>query len=112
MNAPLEKFANERIVAIDVLRGFAVLGILLINIRSYAMPDISLSNPSEFGNDGGHNRLAYNLTYVLAKQKFMAIFSMLFGASVLLFTDGLLRKGKGPWAHFVRNWWLLLCLGF
>lgn len=105
---PQKKLGNERIVAIDILRGFAVLGILLINIRSYAMPDISLSNPSEYGNDASHNRMAYNLTYVLAKQKFMAIFSMLFGASLLLFTDRLLQKNKGPWAHFVRNWWLML----
>lgn len=108
MNVPPNKLGNERIVAIDILRGFAVLGILLINIRSYAMPDISLSNPSEYGSDAAHNRFAYNLTYVLAKQKFMAIFSMLFGASVLLFTDRLLQKGKGPRAHFVRNGWLLL----
>jgi hypothetical protein len=42
MNLPQNKLGNERIVAIDILRGFAVLGILLINIRSYAMPDISL----------------------------------------------------------------------
>lgn len=108
MNLPQNKLGNERIDAIDILRGVAVLGILLINIRSYAVPDISLANPSEYGNDASHNRLAYNLTYVLAKQKFMAIFSMLFGASVLLFTDRLLQKGKGPWAHFVRNWWLFL----
>jgi uncharacterized protein len=108
MNLPQNKLGNERIVAIDILRGFAVLGILLINIRSYAMPDISLSNPSEFGSDSNHDRFAYNLTYVFAKQKFMAIFSMLFGASVLLFTDRLLQKKKGPWAHFVRNGWLML----
>ncbi|MGC6426049.1 MAG: DUF418 domain-containing protein [Akkermansiaceae bacterium] len=99
---------NDRIDAIDVLRGVAVLGILLINIRSFAMPDIALSNPSEFGSEGSHNRFAYNLTYVLAKQKFMAIFSMLFGASVLLFTDRLLEKRKGVWSFFVRNGWLVL----
>jgi len=108
MNVPPNQIGNERIVAIDVLRGFAVLGILLINIRSYAMPDISLANPSEYGNEASHNRLAYNLTYVLAKQKFMAIFSMLFGASVLLFTDRLLQKNQSPRAFFVRNWWLLV----
>lgn len=111
MNAPPNQLGSERIVAIDVLRGFAVLGILLINIRSFAMPDIALANPSEYGNEASHNRLAYNLTYVLAKQKFMAIFSMLFGASVLLFTDRLIQKNKGPWTHFVRNWWLFV-IGF
>lgn len=102
---------NERIIAIDVLRGFAVLGILLINIRSFAVPDIALANPSEYGNEATHNRMAYTLTYIMAKYKFMAIFSMLFGASMLLFTDRLLQKGKGIWAYFVRNWWLLV-IGF
>ena len=108
MNLSENKLGNKRIDAIDILRGFAVLGILLINIRSYAMPSISLANPSEYGNDADHNRFAYNLTYVFAKQKFMAIFSMLFGASALLFTDLLIRKKKSFWAYFLRNWWLVI----
>lgn len=108
MSLPQTKLGNDRIDALDVLRGVAIFGILLINIRSYAVPDIALTNPSEYGNEASHNRMAYNLTYVLAKQKFMAIFSMLFGASVLLFTDRLLQKNKGPLLHFVRNWWLFV----
>ncbi len=111
MNPSQNKLEKQRIDAIDVLRGVAVLGILLMNIRSFAMPDISLSNPSEFGNDADHNRFAYNLTYVFAKQKFMAIFSMLFGASALLFTDLLIQKKKSSRAYFVRNSWLAI-IGF
>lgn len=97
-----------RIVAIDVLRGFALLGILLMNIRMFALPDIVYESPSDYGNEAAHNRMAYYLTKILASNKFMALFSMLFGASVLLFTENLRAKGKGAWIYFVRNWWLLV----
>lgn len=97
-----------RIVAIDVLRGFALLGILLMNIRLFVLPDIVYESPSDYGNEAGYNRMSYYLTAMLAQNKFMALFSMLFGASVLLFTDNLRAKGKGVWPYFVRNWWLLM----
>ena len=71
---------QKRIVAIDLLRGFALLGILLMNIMSFAMPDIAYFNPQAFGGAEWWNQVVYGVTHVVADQKFMALFSMLFGA--------------------------------
>ena len=98
----------KRIVSIDILRGFALLGILLMNIMSFAMPDVAYSNPDAFGGDG-INRVVYGLTHIIADQKFMGLFSMLFGASVMLLTNKLEEKGeKVARIHYTRNVWLLI----
>jgi uncharacterized protein len=75
---------RERIVAIDVLRGFALLGILLINIRSFAMIDAAFFNPYAAGPITKLDLAAWYLGEVFAYSKFMTIFSMLFGAGILL----------------------------
>jgi len=73
-----------RIRSIDTLRGFALLGILLVNIQSFSMINAAYHNPSAYGDLGGWNYWVWFYTYSLADSKFLAIFSMLFGVSVLL----------------------------
>jgi len=100
---------KERIIAIDVLRGVALLGILLMNIMSYAMPTIAYFNPTVYGGDDVVNRWVFNLTHIFADQKFMAIFSILFGASVMLVTQNIEKRDKSPLRfHYIRNFWLLI----
>ncbi|MEL6347409.1 MAG: DUF418 domain-containing protein [Myxococcota bacterium] len=98
-----------RIVAIDTLRGFALLGILLMNIMSFSMPEIAYFNPSAYGFHLWFDQLTYFIVHVIADQKFMSIFSMLFGASVMLIITKMEGKGHSPLRyHYVRNFWLLL----
>ena len=100
---------KQRIIAIDVLRGFALLGILLMNMSSFAMPGVAYSNPTTFGGNDVWNRLVFNLSHIFADQKMMALFSMLFGASVILVTSNLEKRGKSPLGfHYSRNFWLLV----
>ena len=100
---------KNRIIAIDVLRGFALLGILLMNIVSFAMPGGAYSNPTVYGGNDIWNRLVFNLSHIFADQKMMALFSMLFGASVMLVTSKMEKQGKSPfWFHYIRNFWLLI----
>lgn len=99
----------QRIGAIDTLRGFALLGILLMNIMIFAMPSIAYYNPTAYSGDAWHDRLTYWTVHVLADQKFMALFSLLFGASVMLITSKMESTGTSPLRyHYVRNFWLLL----
>ena len=100
---------KQRIIAIDVLRGFALLGILLMNMSSFAMPNMAYFNPTVYGGDDVWNRLMFSLSHIFADQKMMALFSMLFGASVMLVTANLEKRGKSPFGfHYLRNFWLLI----
>ena len=79
---------QERIISLDVLRGFAVLGILVMNIQSFSMASTAHSNPASCGAMPGEGEVAgtsYAIWYgshLLADLKFMALFSMLFASSL------------------------------
>jgi len=104
---PLDK--ASRIISLDLLRGVAVLGILVMNVQSFSMPTAAYINPTAYGDLSGLNRWAWILSHLLACGKFMAIFSMLFGAGVLLFTQRAEQKGMNSAAlHYKRMGWLLL----
>ncbi|MBT6005462.1 MAG: hypothetical protein HOG79_07060, partial [Prolixibacteraceae bacterium] len=100
---------SDRIVSIDVLRGAAVLGILIMNIQSFSMIGAAYINPTAYENFEGVNKLVWILSHVFADMKFMTIFSILFGAGVILFTERLKAKGINSIAvHYRRTLWLLL----
>ncbi|MBM3304962.1 MAG: DUF418 domain-containing protein [Candidatus Aminicenantes bacterium] len=99
----------ERLASLDVLRGFAVLGILLVNIQDFSMVFAAYLNPTAFGDLTGLNRWAWMLTHVLGDQKFMTIFSLLFGAGILLVTSKAESKGLPPAGlHYRRIFWLFV----
>ena len=55
------------------------------------------------------NHIVYSITHIVADQKFMAIFSMLFGASTILFINSVKKREKSPLLLFYsRNFWLLI----
>ena len=47
---------NERIQSLDIIRGIAILGILIMNIQSFSMPGSAYSNPMAFGDLNGINK--------------------------------------------------------
>jgi uncharacterized protein len=76
---------RDRIHSIDLLRGVAVLGILIMNIQHFSMPQAAYINPTAFGDLTGLNKWVWILSHMLASEKFMSIFSLLFGAGIILF---------------------------
>ncbi len=101
--------AAERIGSLDVLRGFALLGILTMNIGAFSMPSATYFNPTVWGSLDGLDGLIYRLTHVLADLKFMAIFSMLFGAGIVLMSERRSSAGAGAAGlHYRRMAWLLV----
>lgn len=73
------------------------------------MPDAAYFNPTAYGGDEWWNRLVYGIVHVVADQKFMALFSLLFGAGVMLLISNLERKGQTvARIHYIRNGWLLI----
>jgi len=110
MSYPVELFPRqERIESLDVLRGVAVLGILVMNIYAFAMPWIAYMNPLAMGGDGAIDLATWFVTHVFFDQKFMAIFSMLFGAGIALMSERAEAAGApfGP-VFFRRQFWLLV----
>jgi len=100
---------EERILSLDVLRGFAILGILIMNIQSYSMINTAYLNPTAYGDLTGINLIVWILSHLFADQKFMTIFSLLFGAGILLFCNKAEEKGdKAAPLHYRRNFWLLI----
>ena len=100
---------SERIQSLDILRGIAILGILIMNIQSFAMPSSAYLNPTSFGDLNGINYWVWVLSHVFADQKFMTIFSILFGAGIVLVTQKAeQREGKSAGLHYKRTFWLLL----
>lgn len=85
---------KDRIASLDVLRGFALLGILPMNIQYFSMISAAYSNPMAYGDLHGANLLVWLLCRVLADEKFMTIFSMLFGAGILLMTSHVEAAGQ------------------
>ncbi|MFN0166395.1 MAG: DUF418 domain-containing protein [Bryobacteraceae bacterium] len=100
--------AGERIAAIDVLRGFALLGILLMNIVPFGLYGGAYDNPTVAGGAEGLNLAVWAVLHVLAEGKMRCLFSLVFGASVILLTSRLDRRGDGADVYYRRTLWLLL----
>ncbi len=99
---------SERIVGLDALRGFALLGILIINIRVFSMPESVLANPTVYGDFTGANYWAWFVGHVFAQGTFIALFTILFGGGIVLFTRRAERGGQPTFdLHFWRTGWLL-----
>lgn len=96
---------GNRLIAIDVLRGVALLGILLINISTFALPERYLETIMHSRGGADYN-IAFLVTMII-EGKMRAMFSMIFGAGVLLFIRDKESSGKSSAVVFYsRMLWL------
>lgn len=99
----------ERIPSLDFLRGIAVLGILFINIESFAYP-----NPWSSWKYGYESAIDYDTrfwVYFLTQGKFYTMFALLFGVGFVIFLERIQQKSKGLKAMDIyarRLLWLFL----
>ena len=99
--------SNNRIETLDVLRGFALLGILLMNILGFGMVYHAYSNPGfDLTSAWSLNKVVWLGMELTVEGAMRALFSILFGAGVLLFTTG--DSAKSARIHYKRMFWLLL----
>lgn len=100
---------GERFAALDTLRGVAVLGILLMNIYAFAMPFAAYMNPLNMGGAEWYNLGTWFATHIVADQKFISIFSMLFGAGIVLMGQRAEARGASfGRIYFRRMFWLMV----
>ncbi|MGE7917113.1 DUF418 domain-containing protein [Lysinibacillus xylanilyticus] len=93
---------NKRIDTLDYLRGFALLGIILVNI-----PALLWINPPETSIDITYNRF---LT-LFVEGKFFSIFSFLFGVGFYIFISRAMAKNNNANLLFIRRMIILLLIG-
>jgi uncharacterized protein len=91
---------RERIVALDLMRGIAVLGILLANVVAFGHVDLAYYWPPALPG-GGHaaDRWLWLTHFVLVDGKFRGLFTILFGAGMVLFFE---RMGQEDRAIFLQ----------
>ena len=98
---------KERIESLDVLRGFALLGILLLNIQGFGLASAFFMEPATYvKTEWGVDFVVWVLVELTSEGVMRTLFSMLFGAGVVLFVSG--ARAKGGWLHYRRTFWLLV----
>ena len=102
---------TRRIESLDVLRGFAVLGILVMNIQSFSMVDPTYFNPTVFGDWTGINFIVWLISHLFFDIKFMTLFTLLFGAGIVLMGRRLEEKGLSAARLHYRRILVLLLFG-
>jgi uncharacterized protein len=100
--APINE--SQRIESLDVLRGFALLGILLLNVigfgfiaSAYVAPGLTIQSPADV--------VAWILVDLTAEGAMRGLFSILFGAGVVLFLGHDRARSA---LHMKRTFWLLI----
>ena len=104
---------QDRIIIIDSLRGIALLGILLMNIPYFGLPDPSFDNLTLNHELGTINQKVWYFINWFLEGSQRAIFSMLFGAGTILFVTRLEKRLTGlmPAEYFIRRQLWLLFFG-
>jgi uncharacterized protein len=85
--------AAARLHTLDVLRGTALLGILLMNILLFGLPEAAYANLNLWGGNDAPNLAIWALQWILYEGKMRAMFSIMFGAGIVLFMDRAIARG-------------------
>ena len=100
---------SDRHLSIDAVRGFAILGILLMNIVGMGLPSFAYVDPTYAGGSTGADFWTWAVNNVLTDGKMRALFTMLFGASAVLIAERAEGGRPGPvQTHYRRMVWLLV----
>ena len=104
--------SSERYIILDVLRGFALLGICMANFPEFSLftflkPEASAALPT-----AGIDRVVRFLLYVFVDGKFYTLFSLLFGIGFSIILSNAMKKGVNGFRVFYRRMLILLCIGF
>jgi uncharacterized protein len=103
---------SARIASLDILRGVALLGVLLLNILGFGMASAGYFHPLVgLGKNPELNYAVWGIMNLFFEGSMRGLFSLLFGAGIVLFATGFgTRSGKekGAFLHYKRTFFLLL----
>ena len=107
---PVPVASGDRIGMLDTTRGIAVLGILLMNITGFGLPN-SYDNPTVWGGDSPADITIWRAMALLFEGTMRGLFTLLFGASALLFLQRHAGRSAGMQPadlYFRRTLWLIV----
>lgn len=87
---------------LDFIRGVAILGIVLLNITAFGLPDAAYLNPAWQGEPTESSKLVWLLLSLVAQNKFLTLLALLFGASLIL------QQERRP--HYIQPRLIILSL--
>jgi len=99
---------STRLPSLDILRGVAVLGIFVMNSRNFALPLDKFDSPAHPGSGPAPTAdlISWATANLLFEDKMIAVFSMLFGAGIVLAAAK--NTLKPALLHYRRMFWLFL----
>ena len=100
----------ERIAAMDTIRGISLFGILLMNIVGFGLYK-AYFDPTNNGGSTGWNLKVWWMNMLFFEGTMRGMFSMLFGAGILLFTSRTIQSNQGTTVtdiFFRRLLWMIL----
>ena len=93
----------SRIVEVDIVRGFALFGVLLVNMYGFGADSIAWDSPID--------RLAFAITRVFFESKSWTLFSILFGFGFALQLQGAEKRGARILPMYLRRLTVLFAIG-
>lgn len=101
----------DRIQSLDIIRGLAVMGIFSVNVVGMAMIESAYFYPPYFGFGGVGDKIMWAANFLIVDGRFRAMFSILFGASMVLVIERGIAAGKHDWAVHYPRMFVLLAFG-
>ncbi|WP_100371856.1 DUF418 domain-containing protein [Bacillus sp. FJAT-45037] len=102
---------HERINSLDMMRGLALLGILLANSLHFQYGLFLIPDLHDYYPLGFLDRASESLIHFFATASFYTLFSFLFGYGMVLLKDRLIERGLRFWAVYWRRMFILLMVG-
>ncbi|WP_282080741.1 DUF418 domain-containing protein [Aquimarina algiphila] len=101
---------KKRIDVLDVFRGFAILGIFVVNI---VIMNSTFLNQDEFAKQwtSGIDQISNKILQLFFYTKFFPIFSLLFGLGISMQVLKMLEKNKLSFSFFARRMFILFLFG-
>ena len=106
---PLAAGDNKRLASLDFIRGIAVMGILAANIVAFGQPFAAYMYPDAFTvPHSAAEDWMWVAQFVLIDSKMRGLFTLLFGAGMMLFMERAWARGESRGLQARRLFWLML----
>jgi len=102
---------GDRLISLDAMRGFALLGILLMNITAFGHGLEPYFSPGTYDGWGELDKIFWGINKVFSDGTMRPVFACLFGAGIILMTSRMEEAGAGSRVadiHYRRMFWLMV----